>query len=45
MGIDSDMPEDYKKVLTKLDNAVKQQREHALAMLANTPPAGMTTER
>lgn len=32
-GMDEKMPADYEKLLTILDNAVKQQREHTLAML------------
>lgn len=33
-GMDEQMPEDYDKLLEVLDNAIKQQREHTLAMLA-----------
>jgi len=32
-GMDEQMPEDYDKLLAILDDAVKQQREHAMAML------------
>ncbi|QJQ99844.1 hypothetical protein [Halomonas sp. PGE1] len=32
-GMDEQMPEDYDKLLKILDDAVKQQREHTLAML------------
>lgn len=35
-SMDEQMPEDYGKLLEVLDNAVKQQREHTLAMLAQT---------
>ncbi|WFE70725.1 hypothetical protein P8S55_13160 [Halomonas sp. M1] len=34
-GMDKEMPEDYNKLLEILDGAVKQQREHTLAMLAH----------
>ncbi|EHK59900.1 hypothetical protein MOY_14087 [Halomonas sp. GFAJ-1] len=34
-GMDELMPEDYNKLLEMLDNAIKQQREHTLAMLAH----------
>lgn len=33
-GMDEEMTEDYDKLLTILDEAIKQQREHTLAMLA-----------
>lgn len=33
-GMDEQMTEDYDKLLEVLDNAIKQQREHTLAMLA-----------
>jgi len=33
-GMDKQIPEDYEKLMTILDDAVKQQREHTLAMLA-----------
>ncbi|NLC22104.1 MAG: hypothetical protein GX771_09390 [Halomonadaceae bacterium] len=32
-GMDEQMPEDYEKLLDILDDAVKQQREHVMAML------------
>ncbi|MCE8025781.1 hypothetical protein [Billgrantia aerodenitrificans] len=32
-GMDEKMSEDYEKLLEILDQAVKQQREHTLAML------------
>ena len=32
-GMDEKMPEDYDRLLAILDDAVKQQREHTLAML------------
>ncbi|QOR39203.1 hypothetical protein HNO52_12270 [Billgrantia diversa] len=32
-GMDEQMPEDYDKLLTILDQSVKQQREHTWAML------------
>ncbi|MGM0692321.1 MAG: hypothetical protein ACQEUN_02800 [Pseudomonadota bacterium] len=32
-GMDSEMPEDYEKLLAILDDAVKQQREHTQEML------------
>ncbi|QNI04149.1 hypothetical protein HXW73_15100 [Halomonas sp. SH5A2] len=32
-GMDEQMPEDYEKLLTVLDDAIKQQREHTKAML------------
>lgn len=32
-GMDEKMPEDYDKLLDILDDAVKQQRGHTLAML------------
>lgn len=32
-GMDEQMPEDYEKLLDILDQAVKQQRGHTLAML------------
>ncbi|MDR5893336.1 hypothetical protein QC820_10970 [Halomonas mongoliensis] len=32
-GMDEQMPEDYDKLLDILDDAVKQQREHVMAML------------
>lgn len=32
-GMDTQMPEDYEKLLVILDDAVKQQREHTLVML------------
>ncbi|OUE42015.1 hypothetical protein BZY95_11045 [Billgrantia desiderata SP1] len=32
-GMDEKMSEDYEKLLDILDQAVKQQREHTLAML------------
>ncbi|MBR2514864.1 MAG: hypothetical protein IKE45_12820 [Halomonas sp.] len=35
-GMDEQMLEDYDKLLEVLDNAIKQQREHTLAMLAQT---------
>jgi flagellar biosynthesis chaperone FliJ len=33
-GMDKTMPADYEQLLTILDGAVKQQREHTLAMLS-----------
>lgn len=33
-GLDYEMPEDYQALLDILDNAIKHQREHTLAMLA-----------
>lgn len=32
-GMDAEMPEDYEKLLTTLDDALKQQREHTRVML------------
>ena len=32
-GMDEQMPEDYDKLLDILDDAVKQQREHVMAIL------------
>ncbi len=32
-GMDQEMPEDYEKLLTILDDAIKQQREHTRVML------------
>ncbi|MFB9146629.1 hypothetical protein ACFFU2_08885 [Halomonas alkalicola] len=32
-GMDEQMPGDYEKLLDILDGAVKQQREHVMAML------------
>lgn len=32
-GMDERMPADYEQLLTILDQAIKQQREHTLAML------------
>ena len=32
-GMDEQMPDDYEKLLIILNDAVKQQREHTLAML------------
>lgn len=32
-GMDEQMPEDYDKLLDILDDAVKQQREHVMALL------------
>ncbi|WP_445001181.1 hypothetical protein [Halomonas mongoliensis] len=32
-GIDEQMPEDYDKLMSILDDAVKQQRAHVMAML------------
>ena len=32
-GVDQQMPEDYEALLAILDDAVKQQRRHTLAML------------
>ncbi|WP_241697352.1 hypothetical protein [Vreelandella salicampi] len=32
-GMEDEMPEDYEKLLTILDDAVKQQREHTRVML------------
>ncbi|GGW40692.1 hypothetical protein [Vreelandella hamiltonii] len=32
-GMDEQMPQDYDKLLDILDDAVKQQREHVMAML------------
>ena len=32
--MDEQMPDDYEKLLIILDDAVKQQREHTLAMLS-----------
>ncbi|PWV68828.1 hypothetical protein [Halomonas sp. A11-A] len=32
-GMEEQMPEDYEKLLDILDDAVKQQREHVMAML------------
>jgi hypothetical protein len=32
--MDKTMPADYEQLLTILDGAVKQQREHTLAMLS-----------
>ncbi|MBP5980048.1 MAG: hypothetical protein KA748_07555 [Halomonas sp.] len=32
-GLDETMPEDYEQLLNILDKAIKQQREHTLAML------------
>lgn len=37
IGMDEQMSEDYDKLLDILDNAVKQQREHTLAMLDAMP--------
>ncbi|HDZ49484.1 hypothetical protein LCGC14_0265290 [marine sediment metagenome] len=34
-GLNATMPEDYQALLDILDNAIKQQREHTLAMLAH----------
>lgn len=39
-GMDEDMPEDYGKLLTVLNDAVKQQREHTVAMLSFFHPPG-----
>ena len=33
-GMDEQMPGDYEKLLAVLDAAVKQQREHVMAMLS-----------
>ncbi len=33
-GLNATMPEEYQALLDILDNAVKQQREHTLAMLS-----------
>ncbi|XKH60306.1 hypothetical protein LG290_00535 [Halomonas sediminis] len=33
-GMDEQMPEDYGQLLSILDDAVKQQREHTQAMLS-----------
>ena len=33
-GMDKEMPEDYDKLLTILDDAIKQQREHTQALLS-----------
>ncbi|EWH02989.1 hypothetical protein [Halomonas sp. BC04] len=35
-GMDEQMTEDYEKLLSILDDSVKQQREHTLAMLAKS---------
>ncbi|WP_447044418.1 hypothetical protein [Vreelandella sp. H-I2] len=32
-GLNNTMPDDYQALLDILDNAIKQQREHTLAML------------
>lgn len=34
-GMDTHMQDDYSKLLDVLDNAVKQQREHTIAMLTD----------
>lgn len=34
-GMETQMSDDYDKLLAVLDNAVKQQREHTIAMLAD----------
>lgn len=33
-GMDEEMPADYDKLLTILDDAIKQQREHTQALLS-----------
>ncbi len=33
IGMDEELAEDYDKLLTILDDTIKQQREHTLAML------------
>tara|TARA_R100000988_G_C3933912_1_gene132816 strand:+ start:167 stop:358 length:192 start_codon:yes stop_codon:yes gene_type:complete len=33
-GMDEEMPVDYDKLLTILDDAIKQQREHTQALLS-----------
>ncbi|RUR25699.1 hypothetical protein ELY33_17685 [Vreelandella andesensis] len=33
-GMDEEMPADYERLLGILDGAIKQQREHTLAMLS-----------
>ena len=35
-GMDKQMPEDYETLLAILNDAVKQQREHTLAMLGGS---------
>lgn len=32
-GMDSELPDDYDRLFEVLDRAIRQQREHALAML------------
>ncbi|WP_172119007.1 hypothetical protein [Halomonas hibernica] len=38
-GMNVQMPEDYDKLLAILDGAVKQQRDHTMAMLDASKPA------
>jgi len=42
-GMNAQMPEDYDKLLAILDGAVKQQREHTMAMLDDPKPAPTCT--
>ncbi|MBF8224408.1 hypothetical protein [Halomonas sp. 328] len=39
-GMETELPEDYDKLLEILDSAIKAQREHTLAMLLEAGPRG-----
>lgn len=40
-GLDQTQPEDFEQLLAILDSAVKQQREHTLAMLKASSDASL----